>query len=211
MTKNTLTPDVVLEKAIVLAQQSSWESFSLTELASLLNCTLNDLKHFYRSKDDMAEALFNRADDAMLSLASDEEYRNLTSDEKLVECIMVWFESLTPYRSLLREILAYKLEPGHFHLQVHGITRISRTVQWFLEASDRKSTGLKRITEEVAVTSAYLASFSFFLFDNSGQHANTRALLKNLIRKINQAQQLFFTSALANPVPIGRHNSPETK
>jgi ubiquinone biosynthesis protein COQ9 len=211
MTKNTLTPDVVLEKAIVLAQQSSWESFSLTELASLLNCTLNDLKQFYRSKDDMAEALFNRADDAMLSSASVEEYRNLTSDNKLVECIMVWFESLTPYRPLVREILAYKLEPGHFHLQAHGITRVSRTVQWFLEASDRKSTGLKRIADEVAVTSAYLASFSFFLFDNSEQQANTRALLKGLIRKINQGQQLFFTSARANPDPIVRHNTPEIK
>jgi ubiquinone biosynthesis protein COQ9 len=211
MTKNTLTPDVVLEKSIVLAQQSSWESFSLTELASLLDCSLSDIKQFYRSKDDMAEALFNRADDAMLSLASVETSLNLTSDDKLLECIMVWFESLAPYRSLVREILAYKLEPGHFHLQAHGITRISRTVQWFIEASDRKNTGLKRIADEVAVTSAYLASFSFFLFDNSEQHSCTRALLKSLIRKINQGQQLFFTSARANPVPIGRHNSPETK
>lgn len=211
MTKNTLTPDVVLEKAIVLAQQSSWESFSLTELASLLDCSLNDIKQFYRSKDDMAEALFNRADDAMLSLTSAEEYRNLTSDDKLLECIMVWFESLAPYRPLVREILAYKLELGHFHLQAHGITRISRTVQWFIEASNRKNTGLKRVADEVALTSAYLASFSFFLFDNSEQHSCTRALLKSLIRKINQGQQLFFTSAITKPVPISRHNSPETK
>jgi ubiquinone biosynthesis protein COQ9 len=211
MTKNTLPPDIVLEKAIILAQKSSWESFSLTELASLLNCSLSDIKQFYRSKDDLAEAIFNRADDAMLGLSSAEEYRNLTSDDKLLECIMVWFEFLAPYRPLVREILAYKLEPGHFHLQAHGITRISRTVQWFLEVSDRKSTGLKRIADEVAVTSAYLASFSFFLFDNSEQHANTRALVKSLLRKINQGQQLFFTSARAKPVPIRRHNSPETK
>ena len=211
MTKNTLTADVVLEKAIELAQQSSWESFSLTELAFLLDCSLSDIKHFYRSKDDMAEALFNHADNAMLSLASDEEYRNLTSDDKLFECIMVWFESLAPYRPLVREILAYKLEPGHFHLQAHGITRVSRTVQWFIEASDRKNTGLKRIADEVAVTSAYLASFSFFLFDNSEQHSCTRALTKSLIKKINQGQKLFCTSASAKPVPVGPQNHPVTK
>jgi ubiquinone biosynthesis protein COQ9 len=205
MTKNTLTPDVVLEQAITLARQNSWESFSLTELASLLDCSLSDIKQFYRSKDDMAEAFFNRADDAMLNLTSTEEYRNLTSDDKLLECIMAWFESLAPYRPLVRELLAYKLEPGHFHLQAHGITRISRTVQWFIEVSDRKNTGLKRIADEVAVTSAYLASFSFFLFDNSEKHANTRALLKSLLRKINQGHQLFFTSAIAKPVPISRH------
>ncbi|MCJ8279778.1 MAG: hypothetical protein MJK14_07590, partial [Rivularia sp. ALOHA_DT_140] len=74
------------------------------------------LKQNKVSKDDMAEAFFNRADDAMLNLASAEEYRDLSSDDKLVECIMVWFEALSPYKPLVREILAYKLEPGHFHL-----------------------------------------------------------------------------------------------
>ena len=211
MAKNTLTPEVILEQAIVLAKKSSWESFSLTELASVLECSLSDIKQCYRSKDDMAEALFSRADDAMLDLTSDEAYRDLSSDDKLVECLMVWFETLAAYKSLVREILAYKLEPGHFHLQAHGITRISRTVQWFLETSNRKSTGLERIAEEVAVTSTYLASFSFFLFDNSQQHANTRALLKSLIKKIAQGQRLFFTPAITKPVQINRHNSPETK
>jgi AcrR family transcriptional regulator len=192
MTKNTLTPDNILEQALSLAKKSAWQAFSLTELASALDCSLSDIKQCYRSKDDIAEALFNRADNAMLNLTSDEDYRNLTSDDKLVECLMVWFEALTTYKSLVREILAYKLEPGHFHLQAHGITRISRTVQWFLEVSNRKSMGLERIAEEVAVTSAYLASFSFFLFDNSQQHANTRTLLQNLIKKITQGQRFFF-------------------
>ncbi len=191
MTKNTLTPHLVLERAIALAEKSSWEAFSLTELAALLECSLSDIKRFYRSKDDMAEAFFNRADDAMLSLSTAVEYRNLTSDDKLFECIMAWFEYLTPYRPLVREMLAYKLEPGHFHLQAHGITRVSRTVQWFLEASDRKNTGIKRIADEIAVTSAYLTSFSFFLFDESKQHTNTRSLLKSLISKIDQGHRLF--------------------
>ena len=211
MTTNTLTPHVILEKAIILAQKSSWESFSLTELAFLLDCSLSDIKQFYRSKDDMAEALFNRADDAMLSLSSAKDYRNLTSDDKLFECIMIWFESLAPYRPLVREILAYKLEPGHFHLQAHGITRVSRTVQWFIEASDRKNTGLKRITDEIAMTSAYLASFSFFLFDNSEQQAKTRDLLKSLLKKINQGHQLFSCSSFEQPASKNQTNDPETK
>jgi AcrR family transcriptional regulator len=146
---------------------------------------LSDIKQFYRSKDDMAEALFNRADDAMLGLALDEEYRHLASDERLVESIMTWFESLTPYKPLVREILAYKFEPGHFHLQAHGITRISRTVQWFLEAADRKNTDCSRIVDEMAVTSAYLMSFRSFLRDDREGHVKTRNLLKSLLRHIN--------------------------
>jgi len=185
MVKNTLTADSVLEQAIVLAHKNSWESFSLVELAFLLDCSLSEIKHFYRSKDDMAEALFNRADDAMLNLALNEKYRHLASNDKLVESIMNWFESLTPYRPLVREILAYKLEPGHFHLQAHGITRISRTVQWFLEAAERKNTGCRRIADEIAVTSAYLISFRSFLFDDSEDHVKTRNLLDRLINQLN--------------------------
>ncbi len=191
MTQNTLTPDIVLDQAIALAQKSSWQSFSLLELALLLDCSLTEINQFYRSKDDIAEALFDRADKAMLNLSTSETYRQLTEDEKLSECILVWLEALTPYKSLVREILTYKLEPGHFHLQAHGVTRISRTVQWFLEVSDRKNTGLKRIADEVAVTSVYLISFSSFLFDNSEQHNKTRARLKSLINKIVQSQKMF--------------------
>jgi len=202
MTQRKLNPDAILDKAIELAQQSSWKTYRLSELAVLLGCSLSEIKQFYRSKDDIAEALFSRADDAMLNLTSTKEHQALSSDEKLAECIMVWFDSLSAYKPLVREILAYKLEPGHFHLQAHGITRISRTVQWFMEASDRKNTGLKRITDEVAVTSAYLASFSFFLFDNSKQHACTRSLLKRLIKQISKGQRLLFSSAITEQVPI---------
>lgn len=211
MTKDILTADKILDKAIELAQQSSWESFSLTELALLLDCSLNDIKQFYRSKDDIAESLFNRADDAMLRLATDEEYRSLSSDERLLECIMLWYEILAPYKAIVREMLGYKLEPGHFHLQAHGITRISRTVQWFLEVSDRRSKGIKRIMEEVAVTSAYLASFSYFLFDKSEQHIRTRTLLNKLIKKISQGEQLLSSSSITKQASSRNENSSEIK
>jgi AcrR family transcriptional regulator len=162
MMKTTLTADMVLDKAIALALEKNWESFSLVELAEVLGCSLTDIKHFYRSKDDIAEALFDRADNAMLAFASSNEYLQLSSKEKLVEGIMAWFLVLSDYKPLIREILAYKLEPGHFHLQAHGLTRISRTVQWFIEVSGQQKEGISRIAYEVAITSVYLASFVFF-------------------------------------------------
>ncbi len=188
------TPDTILDQAISLAQKSSWQSFSQRELAAQVDCPLSVIKGFYRSKDDMAEALFNRADDAMLSLSSDPDYLAQPSKIKLVQCIMTWFQFLAPYRPIVREILAYKLEPGHFHLQAHGITRISRTVQWFLEVSGRQYSGLKRVADEAATTSVYLASFSFFLFDKSEGSANTQSMLERLINRIDKGHGLFFSS-----------------
>lgn len=209
MTKQLIDKQVILDKAVELALQSSWESFSLLELASSLDCSMSDIRGYFRSKDDIAETLFDRADDAMLGITAQENYSLLSIDERLLECIMCWFENLAPNKSLVREILFYKLELGHVHLQAHGITRISRTVQWFLEATSREQTGLNRIVDEVAVTSAYLTSFSFFLLDNSEHHANTRALLKRLIRNISQSER--WISRLTNQDHSATDNTNDQK
>lgn len=200
---------VILDKAIELALQSSWESFSLTDLADSLELNLAEVKECYRSKDDMAEAIFDRADKLSLQKISDRDFRQLSSDEKLVECIMTWFEYLSPIKPLIKEILAYKLTPGHFHLQGHGITRISRTVQWFLAAADRNFVGLKRSSDEIAVTSVFLTSFSFFLIDKSRLNSNTRALLSRLIQSINLGYKL--ASGFSRSIPFSKKSGPHSE
>ena len=143
MTETNLQRQRILDQAIELALESSWASLSFTRLADSLDCSLSEIGQHFRSKDDLAEALFDRADQAIWALASDESYRNLTGEDKLIECIMCWYESLTPYKPLVKEMLGYKFEPGHFHLQAHGVTRISRTVQWFLDVAQRDHDGFK--------------------------------------------------------------------
>lgn len=186
MLGDTISPESILDQALLLAQNSSWESFSLSELANKADCSLVDIKCCYRSKDDMVEAFFNRADEAMLSLQADANYQALEGSERLVVCIMTWLEFLEPYRPIVKEMMAYKFEPGHFHLQARGITRVSRTVQWFIDVSGRNYSGLKRVADEVAITSAYLATFAYFLFDLSEDNAKTRAMLNKLVRKIDK-------------------------
>lgn len=188
---NTDRCNEILDHALKLAMESSWETFSLSELASQSHHSLVEIKRIFRSKDDMAEAFFNRADEAMLSLSEDSEFSALSKSERLVKCVMTWFNALTPYRAIVKEMMAYKLEPGHFHLQAHGVTRVSRTVQWFLEVSHRNHTGLKRVADEIAVTSAYITAFAYFLYDDSENHNDTQALLNKFVRKIDKVQTLF--------------------
>jgi len=60
-------------------------------------------------------------------------------------------------------MLAYKLEFGHIHLQVPGLMRISRTVQWFREAACLDATGIQRVLEESTLTAIYLVTFARWL------------------------------------------------
>jgi len=191
MVKRIIDKQIIFDKAVELGHQSSWDGFSLSHLASELNCSLNAINVHFRSKDDIAEMLFDKADQVMLANACQENFNLLSSDDRLLECILCWFDSLSVNKKLVQDILLYKLEPGHFHLQSHGITRISRTVQWFREASTRKQQGLEKVADELTITSAYLASFSFFLFDKSRHHSETRKLLKRLLENLRRAKRCF--------------------
>lgn len=186
MNGSVITPQVILNEALTLAKQSSWENFSMLLLAERLHCDLSVIRSYYRSKDDMAEALFDQADAAMLQLAGKLDRKRLTSTERLIDCIMAWLNFLAPHKNLVKEILAYKFEPGHFHLQAHGITRVSRTVQWFLQAAGREYTGIKRVGDELSVTSVYLTSLAFYFVDKSEQHVKTRALLHRMLSRNSQ-------------------------
>lgn len=181
----------ILHQAIALAIETSWASLNLTQLADSLDCPVADIGRQFRSKDDLAEAFFDQADQSVWALAADEAFRELSNEEKLFECIICWLESLSSYKPLVKEMLAYKFEPGHFHLQAHGITRISRTVQWFLDVSEREYTGLKSIADEFAITSAYLTALGCFLHDNSESNSKTRGLLRRLIQQIDRGHDFF--------------------
>ena len=61
--------------------------------------------------------------------------REATVPEQLHRAMFTWFDALAGHRTLIPQMLGYKLDPLHVHLQVAGITRISRTVQWFMEAA----------------------------------------------------------------------------
>ena len=55
-------------------------------------------------------------------------------------------------------------QPGHVHLQVPGLMRVSRAVQWMREAARRDPTDLRRIAEEVVDTALYLRMFVGWLY-----------------------------------------------
>jgi len=97
--------------------------------------------------------------------------------------MMLWFLSMSEHRRVTRQMLCYKLEFGHIHLQVLGIMRISRTVQWFREAALLKTQDIHRIVEEVLLTRIYLFSFSRWLFDGSENSLRTDDYLQAALRR----------------------------
>lgn len=175
-----LTTEQLLDAALRLGLESGWEALNLADLAYVLQVPLTDIYNLVKQKDELTEALFDRADRNMLGMTSEENFTQLSKQLRLQTLITTWLDTLTPYRPVVREMLSYKLEPGHVHLQVLGIMRISRTVQWMLHAASIKDTGLRRITGEVLLTQLYLAVFTYWLL-SAPDNTQLQSLLGKLL------------------------------
>ena len=184
MTSTVITKDDILDVSLALAASTSWDTLRLHDVAMELDVSLADIQLLVREKDDVAELLFDRADCAMLRGVVNE---TLLTRQKLYEFICLWLAVLAPYKTIVRRMLVYKLEPGHFHFQARGITRISRTVQWFMEAAGVSTRGSRRTVEEVILTAIYLKTFMFWMLDNSEDNANTKKMLQSMLSGAERA------------------------
>ena len=175
--------DRILDKALEQAESSSWEQLHLHAVAAALNITLDEIRQFFPQKDDLVEAWFDRADRTLLSAGHSEGFLDLPLNERLQQVIVCWLDVLATHHRLTREMLAYKFEFGHIHLQTLGIMRISRTVQWFIEAACHDTTGLQRILDECALTTIYLTTFARWLFDDSTNNRKSKDFLNTTLRQ----------------------------
>ena len=197
------SPDLILDTAVRLAEKNSWESLRLHHIAHELDIDLEVINIFYRQKDDLVEAWYDRADLAMLSDAAKPDYQSLTTRERIHRSIMCWLLSMQNHHKVSRDMLMYKLELGHIHLQVLGLLRISRTVQWIMESAHRDSIHLRRVIEEITLTNIYLTAFSHWLFDNSKEAEKTSHLLDRMLRSADSLAKFFlpFSSRESSPTP----------
>jgi len=183
MAKTHKISDKILDKALELAQASSWEQVRLQQVSEALGIDLEEVRRNYRQKDDLAEALFDRADQAVLTASGSEDCKSLCGRERLRVTIMTWLGVLTPHRRAVFDMFKYKLEPGHIHLQAFGVVRLSRTVQWLLEATRSRTTHFTRTLEEIGTTAVFLATVAYWLTDRTEDSAKTNDFLDRLLRK----------------------------
>lgn len=173
----------IVDTALALAEQRSWEAVRLYDVAAELDITLAQVCEHFREKEDIVDAWFDRADSAMLVDAAQSEFLALAPRARLQRVMMTWFAVLAPHRRPTRQMIYNKLELGHFHYQFSGALRVSRTVQWMREAAQRDATLPRRAIEEAALTGIYLMAFFYWMRDDSPGSSRTAAFLDRLLAR----------------------------
>ncbi|WP_172147950.1 TetR/AcrR family transcriptional regulator [Pseudomonas tumuqii] len=182
MKKPPITAARILDTALQLADACGWERLHLFDVAAQLDVGLDAIAVHYREKDQLVETWFDRADRAMLARSGAADLAALEPAKRLEELLVAWLDSLAAHRAVTGQMLLYKLEPAHLHLQALGLLRISRTVQWWREGARRESRHLQRIAEESLLTGVYLRSFIHWLRHPEEDPAEFRAFLRRQLR-----------------------------
>lgn len=188
----------IVDAALELAEQRSWEAVRLHDVAIATGMTLDEIRHYFREKEDLVDAYFDRADAAMLAATAESGFLTLPPRKRLHRAITTWLDALAPYKKVTRQMILAKCEPGHVHIQIPAVMRISRTVQWMREAAHRDATYLHRALEETVLTGIYLATFVHWLSDGSPHSIRTRRLLERLLSVAERTEGSVL--GLLNPV-----------
>ncbi len=181
----------IVETAVNLAERRSWESIRLHEVAQAMDIGLDDIRQYFREKDELIDAWFERADEAVLKLADTGRLAQLSPRERLFDLIMAWLDALESHRRVTRQMILSKLEPGHIHIQIPAVMRISRTVQWMREAALLSDSGIRRALTETAVTGIYLATFTAWMSEGKPGSPRTRRLLGDMLKGAEKTLQFL--------------------
>ncbi len=172
----------IVMTALRLAQgPGGWDAVHLHAVAREAGVTMEEMHRHYPDKDAITEGLFDLADAALTAATRREDWPRLALRERLFTTLMAWLDALAPHRRTVAAMLGYKLHPEHIHLQVRGVARISRTVQWWREVARSPATGWRRELEEAVLTTIYLTTFARWMTDASpGAERTARQLRRAL-------------------------------
>lgn len=181
----------IVDEAVALAEElDSWERVRLHQVARRLGIGLEDIRACFPEKDALIDAWFDRADRAALAAAAAPGFRKLDLAGRIVAVMWAWLESMAAHRGVTRQMILNKLEPGHVHIQIPALIRISRTVQWMREAAGIAHAGPRRAVEETLLTGIYLTTFLRWMVDASPGRMATRRLLERLVARFVRLQTL---------------------
>jgi len=184
----------IVDAALELGEQQSWEAVRLHAVAAAVGISLDKERLYFREKEDLVDAWFDRADSAMLQESEVPDFQVLSPRQRLHRLIMTWLATLAPHRNVTRQMIYGKMELGHVHIQIPGLMRISRTVQWIREAAHLDATYVRRALEETGLTSIYLMTFFYWMKDNTPSSERTSCFLDWLLGTTERLDQLLCGS-----------------
>lgn len=167
----------IVDETIALAEGIGWNRVRLRLVAERLDLSIAELQTHFRDLDELADAWFESAWQAMLAPVPDGFAEQPISD-RLHLLLMRWFDALAPHRTVTDQMLGAKLYLSHPHHWVPMIFNLSRTIQWLRDAALLDAEGRQRQVEEIGLTTIFLATLTVWRRDETPNQERTRRFLE---------------------------------
>ncbi len=178
----------IVDAALKRADKAGRAHVRFHDIAGDLKISLAEVYATYADLDAVGDALLSRADRAMLEASAERGFARKPARARLSIVITRWLDALAPHRRIVGEMLRYKFQPAHVHLQAALVVRLSRTVQWVRGAARLDAAGRRRQIEEMGLTALFMATVMLWLTDTSEGQQRTRAILE---RRLASADRLM--------------------
>lgn len=189
------TPDTmprrILETALAVAEADGWGAVRLRAVADACGIPMAELRRHFRDQNAIADAWFQRAQDAMLA-PLDDAFAARPTAERLEILLLRWLDALAPHRRVTAEMIGEKLWVFHPHHWGPMAFDLSRQVQWWRDAAGLNAGGRRRQIEEIALTALFLATVRDWCRDDSENQFDTRAALKRRLGHADAWAGLVF-------------------
>ena len=117
----------IVDAALKRADTAGWADVRFHDIAGDLKISLAEVYATYADLDAVGDALLSRADRAMLEASAERGFAQTPARARLSIVITRWLDALAPHRRIVGEMLRYKFQPAHVHLQAALVVRLSRT------------------------------------------------------------------------------------
>ena len=184
----SIKPNDILDAALTLAADIGWAKVRMHNVADRLGVPLTALRRHVSDLDAVGNLLFVRAEQFMLAANTGHNFRQLSPKKRLFMTLTAWLNVLSPHRNSVRAMMAYKFKPAHVHHHVTLAVALSRTVQWWRDASHIDAIGRRQEVEEIGLSALLVATFFHWLCDCTPGQEGTRQTLR---RRLNGADWLM--------------------
>lgn len=178
--KTKSIPEKIIDAALKLASDLSWEYITLSDIAKEANVEMADFRDFFEDKTDILVAYGRRIDRKVLSEIKDIDM-NESEKDRLFEVLMERFDVINEDRDAVVSILkSLKSDPKAVLISA---PHLKHSMAWMMEAAGIQSHGWKGAGQLMALTLTYLNVVRTWKTDETEDMAKTMAALdKGLVR-----------------------------
>ena len=181
----------LLKKAFEIIERDGWEKFSLHNLSKQEKIRYEDLKFYFKNKNDVIDKFTIMIDSIVESKVNLDDFKISSKKDNLFELIMLRLEEMKNFKiSLVKIIESAKNKP----LLLRKISgNVMNTLDFYLELTSCYENTPLDFFKNNTIFFIYSFTFKTWLKDESDDLATTMAELDRLLTLSEQAEKKIKT------------------